>query len=324
MGRGFAGALLCQAPGEGDRPFTSSPFAHSIPQSRRRASGDLFNASLNPARVTSRSFSVSRCPVVPSHGPSAIIKVKRLSAAQNMTSQSTELNTAPAPQSLGTLSLAALGVVYGDIGTSPLYVMKTVFDPLHGLEVSEGNVIGIISLIFCTLMLVVSLKYITLILRADNHGEGGIMALLSLASSSVAERPRLRNFLFLIGAFGAALFFGDGVITPAISVLSAVEGLEVATPLLKPYVVPIALAVLIALFVIQQRGTGGIGAIFGPVTLIWFTALGTTGLLNIAAAPHILTAFNPLYAKSCYCRSAGMGSRRRAQPSCNMRPYACQ
>lgn len=221
-----------------------------------------------------------------------------------MTSQSTELNTAPAPQSLGTLSLAALGVVYGDIGTSPLYVMKTVFDPLHGLEVSEGNVIGIISLIFWTLMLVVSLKYITLILRADNHGEGGIMALLSLASSSVAERPRLRNFLFLIGAFGAALFFGDGVITPAISVLSAVEGLEVATPLLKPYVVPIALAVLIALFVIQQRGTGGIGAIFGPVTLIWFTALGITGLLNIAAAPHILTAFNPLYAVA-FCLTNG-------------------
>lgn len=221
-----------------------------------------------------------------------------------MTSQSIEFKNAHGPQPLAPLSLAALGVVYGDIGTSPLYVMKTVFDPLHGLTISEGNVIGIISLIFWTLMLVVSLKYITLILRADNHGEGGIMALLSLASSSVAERPRLRSFLFLIGAFGAALFFGDGVITPAISVLSAVEGLEVATPLLKPYVVPIALAVLIALFLIQQRGTGGIGAIFGPVTLIWFIALGATGLLNIAAAPHILTAFNPLHAMA-FCLTNG-------------------
>ncbi|MEO5655133.1 MAG: potassium transporter Kup [Nitrosospira sp.] len=207
-------------------------------------------------------------------------------------------------QSLGLLSLAALGVVYGDIGTSPLYVMKTVFDPVHGLAVNEGNVIGIISLIFWTLMIVVSLKYITLILRADNHGEGGIMALLSLASSSVAGRPRLRNFLFPIGAFGAALFFGDGVITPAISVLSAVEGLEVATPLLKPYVLPITLIVLIALFMLQQRGTGGIGTLFGPVTLIWFTTLGLAGLANIAVAPQILAAFNPVYAFA-FCLNNG-------------------
>lgn len=221
-----------------------------------------------------------------------------------MTSQSTQLNAAPAPQSLGMLSLAALGVVYGDIGTSPLYVMKTVFDPLHGLAVSEGNVIGIASLIFWTLMLVVSLKYVTLMLRADNNGEGGIMALLSLASSSVADRPRLHKFLFLIGAFGAALFFGDGVITPAISVLSAMEGLEVATPLLKPYVVPIAIVVLAALFVIQQWGTGGIGVIFAPVTLVWFTTLGISGLVNIVATPHILAAFNPAYALA-FCLANG-------------------
>ncbi len=221
-----------------------------------------------------------------------------------MTSQSPELNTAPGPQPLGMLSLAALGVVYGDIGTSPLYVMKTVFDPLHGLAVSEGNVIGIISLIFWTLMLVVSLKYVTLILRADNNGEGGIMALLSLASSSVADRPRLHKFLFLIGAFGAALFFGDGVITPAISVLSAMEGLEVATPLLKPYVVPIAIVVLTALFLIQQRGTGGIGVIFAPVTLLWFTTLGISGLMNVIATPHILAAFNPAHALA-FCLANG-------------------
>jgi KUP system potassium uptake protein len=221
-----------------------------------------------------------------------------------MTSQTTELKTTAGHQSLGLLSLAALGVVYGDIGTSPLYVMKTVFDPIHGLAVSEANVIGVISLIFWTLMIVVSLKYITLILRADNHGEGGIMALLSLASSSVADRPRLRNILFLLGAFGAALFFGDGVITPAISVLSAVEGLEVATPLLKPYVLPITLTVLIALFMLQQRGTGGIGAMFGPVTLIWFATLGFAGLINIALAPQILTAFYPIHALA-FCLNNG-------------------
>jgi KUP system potassium uptake protein len=210
----------------------------------------------------------------------------------------------PAGQPLTLVSLAALGVVYGDIGTSPLYVMKTVFDPVHGLAASEGNVVGIISLIFWALMTVVTLKYITLILRADNHGEGGIMALLSLASSSVISRPKMRNILFLIGAFGAALFYGDGVITPAISVLSAVEGLEVATPLLKPYVLPITLVVLIALFLLQQHGTGGIGAIFGPVMLVWFSTLGFIGIMNITAAPQILTALNPLHAFA-FCTNNG-------------------
>ena len=221
-----------------------------------------------------------------------------------MTSQDKELQPNVAHQSLGLVSLAALGVVYGDIGTSPLYVMKTVFDPTHGLAVSESNVIGVISLIFWALMIVVSVKYITLILRADNRGEGGIMALLSLASSSVADRPRLRSILFLIGAFGAALFYGDGVITPAISVLSAVEGLEVATPLLQPYVLPITLAVLIVLFLVQQRGTGGIGAVFGPVMLLWFATLGIAGLTNIAAAPSILGAFNPMQALA-FCLNNG-------------------
>jgi KUP system potassium uptake protein len=221
-----------------------------------------------------------------------------------MKSEDKELQPSVANQSLGLVSLAALGVVYGDIGTSPLYVMKTVFDPTHGLAVSESNVIGVISLIFWALMIVVSVKYITLILRADNRGEGGIMALLSLASSSVADRPRLRSILFLIGAFGAALFYGDGVITPAISVLSAVEGLEVATPLLQPYVLPITLAVLIVLFLVQQRGTGGIGAVFGPVMLLWFATLGIAGVTNIAASPSILGAFNPVQALS-FCLNNG-------------------
>jgi KUP system potassium uptake protein len=205
-------------------------------------------------------------------------------------------NSASAHQSLALVSLGALGVVYGDIGTSPLYVIKTVFDPAHGLPVSESNVFGIISLVFWALMAVVTLKYITLILRADNHGEGGIMALLSLASSSVATHPRLRGGLFLIGGFGAALFYGDGVITPAISVLSAVEGLEVATPLLQPYVLPITLVVLIALFLFQQRGTGGIGAVFGPVMFLWFSTLALAGVINIIAAPQIVAALNPVHA----------------------------
>ena len=207
-------------------------------------------------------------------------------------------------QSLTALSLAALGVVYGDIGTSPLYVMKAVFDPAHGLALSDANVMGAISLIFWTIMLVVTLKYITLFLRADNHGEGGIMALLSLASASVASRPRLRSILFMIGAFGAALFYGDGVITPAISVLSAVEGLEVATPLFQPYVLPITVVVLVSLFLLQRHGTGGIGTVFGPVTLIWFITLGVIGISNISVAPQIMQAFNPLYAVT-FCLENG-------------------
>src|SRR5450755_5200873 len=155
------------------------------------------------------------------------------------------------------LTLGALGVVYGDIGTSPLYVMKTVFDKANGLTLNPANVVGIVSLIFWSLMVVVTLKYVTLITRADNHGEGGIMALLALAAHSVADKPKLRHLLLMAGVFGAALFYGDGVITPAISVLSAVEGLELAIPALAPYVVQITLAVLIVLFLVQKRGTAG-------------------------------------------------------------------
>ncbi|MGF6779906.1 KUP system potassium uptake protein [Paraburkholderia sp. GAS334] len=203
---------------------------------------------------------------------------------------------APSPHrpALFALSLAALGVVYGDIGTSPLYTLKTVFDPANGLPLDAGNVIGIVSLIFWSLTVVVSLKYVALILRANNHGEGGIMALLALAASSVATRPRLRHTLLAIGVMGAALFYGDGVITPAISVLSAVEGLEVATPLLKPYVIPVTLVALIALFVMQKHGTAGIGAVFGPVMVVWFAVLAGSGVVNIMDAPHILYALDPL------------------------------
>jgi KUP system potassium uptake protein len=204
------------------------------------------------------------------------------------------VSSKPGTSKLGALTLGALGVVYGDIGTSPLYVMKTVFDPAYGLPLNPANLVGIVSLIFWSLMVVVTLKYVTLIMRADNHGEGGIMALLALAASSVADKPKLRHVLLMTGVFGAALFYGDGVITPAISVLSAVEGLELATPSLTPYVVQITLAVLVALFMLQKRGTTGIGAVFGPVMVAWFVVLAGSGLVHLLEAPAILAALNPL------------------------------
>ncbi|MEM5436006.1 potassium transporter Kup [Paraburkholderia diazotrophica] len=197
-------------------------------------------------------------------------------------------------KALPALSLAALGVVYGDIGTSPLYTLSTVFDSTNGLPLNAFNIVGIVSLIFWSLMMVVSLKYVVLVLRADNHGEGGIMALLALAASSVSTRPRLRRALLLVGVMGAALFFGDSVITPAISVLSAVEGLEVAAPMLKTFVIPVTLAALITLFIMQKHGTSGIGAVFGPVMVLWFVVIGIVGLVNTFAAPVILVALDPL------------------------------
>ncbi|KXU83428.1 potassium transporter Kup [Paraburkholderia monticola] len=199
-----------------------------------------------------------------------------------------------AAPALPALALAALGVVYGDIGTSPLYTLATVFDPINGLAVNAFNIVGIVSLIFWSLMIVVSLKYVVLILRANNHGEGGIMALLALAASSVKSRPRLRRTLLVVGVMGAALFFGDSVITPAISVLSAVEGLEVVEPGLKTYVIPITLAAIIVLFVTQKHGTSGIGAVFGPVMVLWFFVIAAAGIANILNAPVVLYALNPL------------------------------
>jgi len=177
---------------------------------------------------------------------------------------------APRRQGIAGLSLLALGVVYGDIGTSPLYAAKETFNPQHGIPLTTQNIIGGVSAIFWALMIVVSLKYVTLVLRAGNRGEGGIMALLALATSSVRDRPRLRNALLAVGVFGAALFYGDAVLTPAISVLSAVEGLEVGTDALKPYVVPLSAGILIVLFAIQRYGTGIVGLFFGPVCVLWF------------------------------------------------------
>ena len=196
--------------------------------------------------------------------------------------------------SLATLTLGAIGVVFGDIGTSPLYAFKEVFAAGH-VAVNEANVLGVLSLFIWTLTVIVSVKYVMLIMRADNHGEGGLMALLALASQSIKGRPKLRSALLIVGVFGVALFFGDGVITPAISVLSAVEGLELVAPAAKPYVVPISLAVLFILFAVQRRGTATIGKIFGPVTVVWFAAITATGLAQIALNPAVLHAISPVY-----------------------------
>ena len=199
-------------------------------------------------------------------------------------------------QSTTALTLLALGVVYGDIGTSPLYAVKETFNPEHGIPLNEANILGGLSAIFWTLMIVVSLKYVVLVLRADNRGEGGIMALLALATGALRERSRWTAPLLAIGLFGASLFYGDAVLTPAISVLSAVEGLEVGTTAFKPYIVPIATGILVALFAIQKHGTAMVGAFFGPVCVVWFAAIGASGLWNITRNPAILEALNPLHA----------------------------
>ncbi len=169
--------------------------------------------------------------------------------------------------SIRTLTIAAIGIVYGDIGTSPLYTMKEVFSAEHGIALNQANLLGVVSLIVWGLTIIVSLKYVTLILRADNRGEGGVMSLMALALESVTAKSRWTTPLMLVGLAGAALFYGDGVITPAISVLSAIEGLEVATPAMKPYVVPLTVAVLVGLYLLQSKGTGGIGSWFGPVII---------------------------------------------------------
>jgi KUP system potassium uptake protein len=199
-------------------------------------------------------------------------------------------------QSTTGLALLALGVVYGDIGTSPLYAAKETFNPEHGIALSAANILGGVSAIFWALTIVVSLKYVSLVLRAGNRGEGGIMALLALATASVRERPRGRAALLAIGVFGASLFYGDAVLTPAISVLSAIEGLEVGTAAFKPYIVPLATGILVALFAIQRHGTRVVGLAFGPVCLLWFIAIGAIGLAHIARTPQILAAVNPAYA----------------------------
>jgi KUP system potassium uptake protein len=198
--------------------------------------------------------------------------------------------------STAALTLLAIGVVFGDIGTSPLYAVKETFSPTHGIPLTVENVLGGLSMIFWSLMVIVSLKYVVLIMRADNRGEGGIMALIALATTAVKDHPHWRVPLILIGVFGASLFYGDAVLTPAISVLSAIEGLEVGTSAFKPYVVPLAVVVILALFAFQSRGTATVGRLFGPVTLLWFLAIGAAGLHGIAQYPGIVAALNPAHA----------------------------
>ncbi len=202
---------------------------------------------------------------------------------------------AASKSSLSALTLGAIGVVYGDIGTSVLYAVKEVFGSGH-VPFTHANVFGILSIFFWTLTVIVSIKYVTLVLRADNNGEGGLVAMLALASQSVKDKPRLRQVLLLVGIFGTCLFYGDGVITPAISVLSAVEGLEVVSPAFKKYVIPLTLVILFGLFFVQRRGTTGIGKFFGPVTVVWFFIIAVLGVAQILTHPDILWALSPHYA----------------------------
>ena len=197
--------------------------------------------------------------------------------------------------SLAALTLGSIGVVYGDIGTSVLYAMKEVFGSGH-VAFTPDNVFGILSIFFWTLTTIVSVKYVLLVLRADNNGEGGLVAMLALASMAVKDKPALRNKMMLVGIFGTCLFYGDGVITPAISVLSAVEGLEVVSPGLKRYVIPLTLFILFGLFFVQKNGTSGIGKFFGPITVVWFAVIAALGVYHIVDHPEILWALSPHHA----------------------------
>ena len=212
----------------------------------------------------------------------------------------------PTGGALATLALGALGVVYGDIGTSPLYAFKECFSGPHGFPVNEQNVLGVLSLIVWSLNFVVTFKYLTMVMQADNRGEGGILALLALARPSGTPRG-LGRVLVAAGLFGAALLYGDGIITPAISVLGAVEGLSIATPALEHLVVPIAFLIILALFFFQRRGTAGVGAVFGPVTAVWFLCLAALGVSGIMRQPSVLRAVNPWYAVDFFLREGMAG-----------------
>ena len=203
----------------------------------------------------------------------------------------------PDPKKWWPLAIAALGVVFGDIGTSPLYAVKECFSGLHPLPVNHENVMGILSLFFLALFMVVAFKYLVFIMKADNKGEGGLFALLALIPQHLdARSTRLKAVVVMGALFGAALLYGDGIITPAISVLSAVEGLGIAAPVLKPFILPVTITVLISLFVIQRFGTGSVGKFFGPVMVLWFAVLAGLGVANISRYPQVLAAINPLWA----------------------------
>jgi KUP system potassium uptake protein len=205
------------------------------------------------------------------------------------------------------LALGALGVVYGDIGTSPLYALRESFDHSYGLVPSPENVLGVLSLIFWALIIVISVKYIGFVMRADNHGEGGILALTSLVTPLQVRRGGGRWLLILLGLFGTSLLYGDGMITPAISVLSAVEGLQVATPLFEPYIIPITIGILVLLFLTQRFGTARVGRVFGPVTVLWFTVLALLGIVQIVQQPDVLAAANPLHGVRFFLENGSRG-----------------
>ena len=207
-----------------------------------------------------------------------------------------------------TLALAALGVVYGDIGTSPLYALREAFRGTHAIPVSPGNVLGVLSLVFWSLVIVVTIKYHVVIIRADNKGEGGVLALMALVNGSrLARGLTPRRIMIILGIFGSALLYADGALTPAISVLSAVEGLQIATPTLATWVIPVTLAILIGLFLLQSRGTARIGAVFGPVMVVWFLTLGVLGLGEIVTRPGVLAAVSPLYAVHFFAEDVQRG-----------------
>ena len=213
----------------------------------------------------------------------------------------------PRGRYLFVLSLAALGVVYGDIGTSPLYAIRECFHGHHAIAPSGPNILGVLSLIFWSLIIVISIKYLVFVLRADNHGEGGILSLTALATPIRPSGRTEQVFLIMVGIFGAALLYGDGIITPAISVLGAMEGLTVATPVLSPYIVPITILILVALFLFQYKGTAKVGRIFGPITLIWFTALALLGIAQIVRHPEVLVAVHPLHALNFFQQNGWHG-----------------
>ena len=222
-------------------------------------------------------------------------------------SQAQQTHSTPRGRYLALLSLTALGIVYGDIGTSPLYAVRESFHHSHGIAASQENILGVLSLIFWSLILVISVKYLGFILRADNRGEGGILALAALCTPMGVRQRSGRRGLVMLGLFGTALLYGDGAITPAISVLSAVEGLEVATPLFQPYIIPITIAILIALFFQQHHGTARVGRIFGPVTLLWFLTLTTLGVWHILREPQVLAAVNPGHAVDFFVQNGWRG-----------------
>jgi len=221
---------------------------------------------------------------------------------------SSEPGAGPRGRYLATLALAALGVVYGDIGTSPLYAIRESFYGPHGIGVTPGNVLGILSLVFWSLLIVVTIKYHIVIIRADNKGEGGVLALMALVNGSrLARGLSPRRIMIFLGIFGSALLYADGGLTPAISVLSAVEGLEIATPALAPWVIPVTLVILVGLFLLQSRGTASIGALFGPVMLVWFGTIGVLGLSEIVRQPAVLAAVSPYHAARFFVQDVGRG-----------------